>query len=571
VKLGAQYPFGINIPDSPIKIQIGEILGYATKRPNLIRYTYDLILFFPDLNFFSNPGKLECLVYRLPAGTQLYKNSTALAVRNRYRTKQGTNFRDGPGMDYKAELITGEHDIEALQIEGEWVQFLLKGRYKWVHKTRLEFPHFNPEPYKRLPEETVLKGSGRDRSTAGYEKYLSFIYESETVYAPERGIKRYEENMFEWGRYFNRLDTEIKGDSSMFFRGMQEIAKWVTKSSADNDGDIIYNGNPPWMRETPEFRKFKRTIVCKHPLEFDRSLYTDGEVLKKLVQSEFGWPKNSDKGRYFKDEVKAVDIWGDIAGKQIGGVRFRTNSFWFAHPVYFLNHLYKAGLLDGFYERYLTNLREDKTLKLTDIKKETIIGIGRKMFEEKYEPAFVAGILANILYEGGTAGIFESSNYTSGKPSYLEYMDADHDYRNTYSGQNITDKSLSTVYGLLQELEKKGWKQGKFGLGSVQWTAGRTKTLVEVYREVVNPGSDRITFKQAVQSEALMVCRELKEDAYAKIHDKWLLNNTGNPDLPDAAYDAGVKICLSYEKPAGDPSRTRGKAASQLYEVMAGK
>jgi hypothetical protein len=48
--------------------------------------------------------------------------------------------------------------------------------------------------------------------------------------------------------------------------------------------------------------------------------------------------------RHFKDIVHALDIWGEIEPLKIS--KFERNSFWFAHPVYFINHLDKTRFLN---------------------------------------------------------------------------------------------------------------------------------------------------------------------------------------------------------------------------------
>jgi|GEM_PF-5568287 len=224
-------------------------------------------------------------------------------------------------------------------------------------------------------------------------------------------------------------------------------------------------------------------------------------------------------------------------------------------------------------QRMMDNVKNDTSLGLTDIKKQTIIGIGRAMLEEGYESAFVAGMLANIIHEG-TAGLFESSNYASNpaaKPQYLVHMDNKYNYRSEYSGQNIMNKNLSDVYNILVQLEADNWKKGKFGLGSVQWTGGRTKTLVETYMEVAG-ASDKITFDQMLKAEGLMISRELSGN-YGYIYSDWLSANSGNLNSANAAYSSGYNLCTKYEIPANYTTKApnRANTAKLLYEIMTGK
>ena len=103
-------------------------------------------------------------------------------------------------------------------------------------------------------------------------------------------------------------------------------------------------------------------------------------------------------------------------------------------------------------------------------KKDTLRIIGNLLFNEGYEPAFVAGVLGNV-YNEAVIGKFESSNYSSHpelKPDYLKYMDDNYSYRKKYSGKIITEVNLQEVGELLEKLKRENWKKGKFGLGCVQ-------------------------------------------------------------------------------------------------------
>jgi hypothetical protein len=110
----------------------------------------------------------------------------------------------------------------------------------------------------------------------------------------------------------------------------------------------------------PLGRTIKRSIICAHPLEWDAEQYLDGEALKGGVIANYGL--TSDESRaHFKQMARAVDIWNrsegtGLYGKRIeglkGGAALTENNFWFAHPVYFLNHLDSAGLSDASFNPY---------------------------------------------------------------------------------------------------------------------------------------------------------------------------------------------------------------------------
>ena len=201
-------------------------------------------------------------------------------------------------------------------------------------------------------------------------------------------------------------------------------------------------------------------------------------------------------------------------------------------------------------------------------KKDTLVIIGNLLLET-YEPAFVAGVLGNINHEG-SIGKFESSNYVShpeAKPQYLKYMDTYYDYRNKYSGRIITNVSLRDVYSLLKKLKSDNWKKGKFGLGCVQWTGGRTYNLVETYNAECG-NCDRITLDQATAAEGKMIIKELK-GSHVNVYNTWK-NENSNKNTASAAYSAGYYVCKKYEIPADteNKAKQRGNTAKEIYSIM---
>ena len=88
-----------------------------------------------------------------------------------------------------------------------------------------------------------------------------------------------------------------------------------------------------------------RRLVCRHPLEWDKGLYTAEKMRMRSQTFE----------KYFLKGVEACDVW---QGGGNGGIREAvggpaSNSFWFAHPVYFVNRLNDADLLDKSSNPYL--------------------------------------------------------------------------------------------------------------------------------------------------------------------------------------------------------------------------
>jgi len=133
-----------------------------------------------------------------------------------------------------------------------------------------------------------------------------------------------------------------------------------------NVGRVLMDANPDWweelaedrpcgINETANTRSIRRSIVCAHPLEWDRTLYVnEGGTVRDEIRHSFGLiGASDDDDRYFAQKMEAIDIWnGGLQGQTIRGLDTSENSFWFAHPAYFINHLNQAGLLDRSFNPY---------------------------------------------------------------------------------------------------------------------------------------------------------------------------------------------------------------------------
>ena len=216
---------------------------------------------------------------------------------------------------------------------------------------------------------------------------------------------------------------------------------------------------------------------------------------------------------------------------------------------------------------------EDSTLS----KKDTLVAMAEVLLDDGFAPAFVAGILGNILVEGD-CGRFESSAYISNpdaEPDYLVYMDENYDYREKYSYKLIYEGiSLQEVYNMILELGPGGanGRGSCFGLGCLQWTSyERIKRLVENYIEAAD-GADTITLAQVQEAEGMTVSYELN-NTYRSVYTTWQSENA-DQNTTEAAFAAGVIVCVRYGVPVGynteEVQNTRGALAEAVYNVMMG-
>lgn len=210
-------------------------------------------------------------------------------------------------------------------------------------------------------------------------------------------------------------------------------------------------------------------------------------------------------------------------------------------------------------------------------KKDTLVAMAEVLLDDGFAPAFVAGILGNIMVEGD-CGRFESSAYISNpdaEPDYLVYLDENYDYREKYSYKLIYEGiSLQEVYNMILELGPEGanGRGSCFGLGCLQWTSyERIKRLVENYIEAAD-GADTITLAQVQEAEGMTVSYELN-NTYRSVYTTWQSENA-DQNTTEAAFAAGVIVCVRYGVPVGynteEVQNTRGALAEAVYNVMMG-
>ena len=183
--------------------------------------------------------------------------------------------------------------------------------------------------------------------------------------------------MLDWQKFFRVLNKEAEGVEDII-NGLEFIKNnYDWGNDGANVGGMVGDYNPSWIieeearyreqrgSESEKTEQIKRSIVCGHPLEWDKELYLEGGSIRPGIATSYGtWLSRGDQ-EYFKEKVEAIDIWEGLKGKTIQGLDTSKNNFWFAHPIYFINHLKKAGLL----EREMLIRVQDIVIKLECLKR----------------------------------------------------------------------------------------------------------------------------------------------------------------------------------------------------------
>lgn len=235
-------------------------------------------------------------------------------------------------------------------------------------------------------------------------------------------------------------------------------------------------------------------------------------------------------------------------------------------------------------QKMLDNIRNGTSISA--YKKEACLLAAETLLNKGYEPAFVAGLLGNIVAEGDI-GYFEL--YNTGQDYHLNLNGYLKEYYNTtyndmFHDKRIYDMDLNKVYEIVTNLNNMNWRVSEeqalrwsgskettrifTGVGCIGWSESRLYTMIELYREVCNNRST-ITEDEVKKAEALMMVRELTV-GYVYVYNDWKSGNASSLASQEAAYNAGSIICLEYERPAQaeDQADTRAEKSKSIYLEM---
>jgi hypothetical protein len=216
------------------------------------------------------------------------------------------------------------------------------------------------ETSRPLPKDYALKGESLPEGSTDDKTGKEYIAVNKNGFIAKTDFEKV--NLLEWERFFDKLDTE--NDEEVFFGAFRPVGDFLF-GSKDRAKDIYYDNDTVWNRYHKEpgraaspklaatrqntLNKQKRRVICRHPLEWDETLYFDGNTLRDSAGTHFGIINDPGREKHFKDIVTAIDIWKDLKDAEIAGTgtdRLKENSFWFAHPVYFINHLDMMGAFE---------------------------------------------------------------------------------------------------------------------------------------------------------------------------------------------------------------------------------
>jgi len=312
------------------------------------------------------------------------------------------------------------------------------------------------------PQIIMATGSNIKRTFNNHVVYYDeFIYEGKYYYLQTETARQYKINMLDWKKLFRVLTKEVKTIDEEI-NGLEFIKKnypWNRDGSNEGAGSKLKDSNPNWYNEkgreeTWKTKSIKRSIICKHHLEWDKEKYLENGRIKQKIQNSYCSGYSIDELRYFREMVEALDIWGDLKGKNIAGLDTNNNSFWFTHPVYFINHLDKAGLIDfnpykgkNFLPRRWTF---DITLEEKNVYKVTSNPGFAPLFTKGY-PEYEGNIFDGFAVP---TGYFNQEYYNSTKKEIYPHEGVD--FRGSYNTKIISFISGQVIYA--------GWTDTTYGM-----------------------------------------------------------------------------------------------------------
>lgn len=180
------------------------------------------------------------------------------------------------------------------------------------------------------------------------------------IYVEKKAFeKKCYENALKWDAFFDNheeFEDDIFCDKLSLLKKIDEssVIKDIfgTNRMISDDEMKMFFGPNEHSLEMKAVVKNLRRIECKHPLEFDKAKF---EKIKDEYNKRKEWTMGAmseSAANALKEQAKIRDVWTDGLCKI-----FKKNNFYFVHPIYFLNHLDRAGLFEfNPYENNTDNL-----------------------------------------------------------------------------------------------------------------------------------------------------------------------------------------------------------------------
>lgn len=228
--------------------------------------------------------------------------------------------------------------------------------------------------YNKCPYEYTFSETSKDDDYEYFDVIIDYEYEENAtgnkyykikdkdIYVKKDDVKDCFADVFDWNKWF--IDcTKTIGNSDGIICDKNELIK---KIDCDEELDELFNESNKYYptdfyrifggygeddsnkKLINLIRKQTRKIVCKHPLEFDKSLFPENKDKCKDFSKKYY--KISNKTTVIspttcaclRTEAENFDIWEGGLNK----IFTKGNEFYFLNPVYSFRHFERAGLFE---------------------------------------------------------------------------------------------------------------------------------------------------------------------------------------------------------------------------------
>lgn len=324
---------------------------------------------------------------------------------------------------------------------------------------------FNECPYKYSFSETDKPDNYEDFEVDNESEYedsktgvIYYKIKEKEIYVKKDDVKNCFADAFDWNRWFIDCTKKIGNSDGIIcdknalikeIKCNDELNELFNKAKKYYPLDFYrifggYGENDSNNHLVKLIRRQTRKIICKHPLEFDKSLFPDNkDKCKDFSKKYYKIAKETTvisptTSACLRTESENFDIWDGGLSK----IFTKGNNFFFLNPAYSLKHFERAGLLDfNPYEgkKYSEIFAKGQTVKKIYTKDRKKIDKEYNQFTVKSNPGFAPVYNKNLAGPNinGFAPItgFFNVDYIGNHDDYEYYYHEGVDFR----GSNGTE------------------------------------------------------------------------------------------------------------------------------------
>lgn len=273
-----------------------------------------------------------------PARTNIVFSDAGVKTNPKFWTKETSHFNDEIGTEGKTSCYDGTHAYSILK------EVYDENPFQFTF-TEINNSSFSFEEVE-VKDSTLYYGEINGQKTECCK-----VRHGDTEYFIKKDTAdKYLEDAFDFSEWFIDLTAKSgksKGiicDKKNVYESLHletEIKSVLIGDYKKEDFDILL-GSDRYSPELRKIRKTLRTVICRHPLEWDETLFNSDSFSEDY--------RNINRNRYLISKVQTknlqktardTDIWKDGLKKL-----FTKNEFNFFHPLYFLNYLDRIGMLE---------------------------------------------------------------------------------------------------------------------------------------------------------------------------------------------------------------------------------